>query len=160
MLRRRNTAGLNRIKHALGKKGAAMPVACLAASEADVGRLIAESEALSSEKGFVLLLDEKKGIAERLLPAYLNASVRFSEGGAKAARIQLEMLLFVCGSMKIETAISGCGIKRNSRFILFATSERLLKDFLKKTASDALHAYSLAFDPDIASAVSSEALMH
>lgn len=131
-----------------------MPVACVCSSNAGVDELIDSAKAASKGESFILLLEYDKGTVKRLLPAYLNAVVRFKDGIARAASIQMEMIVFACGDTDIRKALDKIGIRSADRFLLFATDEAVLKKFTDSVKQKTLERLVLTFDLDAAGEVS------
>jgi len=109
------------------------PVAYLCSSSFSKDHLLgcAEKVKKHEEHEFVQLFRNKKGIAERLLPAYFNALIRQRDSSMRSGSIAIETLLFVSGSMNIARAISEFGINNASEFVLFATSKKVADSFIK-----------------------------
>ncbi|MFP3215548.1 MAG: hypothetical protein RXR32_03320, partial [Candidatus Micrarchaeota archaeon] len=95
----------------------------------------AEKVKEQDEHEFVQLFRNKKGIAEKLLPAYFNALIRQRDALMRSSSIAIETLLFVSGSMNIAKAINEFGINDASEFILFATSKKVAGSFIKCSKS-------------------------
>jgi hypothetical protein len=109
------------------------PVAYLCSSSFSKDHLLGCAEKVKEheEHGFVQLFRNKKGIEERLLPAYFNALIRQKDSSMRSGSIAIETLLFVSGSMNIAKAISDFGINDANEFILFATSKKVADSFIK-----------------------------
>ena len=113
------------------------PVAYLCNSSLSKDQLLecAEKVKEQDEHEFVQLFRNKKGIAEKLLPAYFNALIRQRDTLMRSSSIAIETLLFVSGSMNIAKAISEFGINNANEFILFATSKKVADSFIKCSKS-------------------------
>jgi len=109
------------------------PVAYLCSSSFSKDHLLECAEKVKEQDGhgFVQLFRNKKGIEERLLPAYFNALIRQRDASMRSSSIAIETLLFVSGSMNIAKAISEFGINDANEFVLFATSKRVADSFIK-----------------------------
>jgi len=109
------------------------PVAYLCSSSFSKDHLLgcAEKVKREEENEFVQLFRNKKGIAERLLPAYFNALIRQRDSSMRSSSIAIETLLFVSGSMNIAKAIREFGVNNASEFVLFATSKKVADSFIK-----------------------------
>jgi len=110
------------------------PVAYLCSSSFSKDHLLGCAEKVKEhehEEEFVQLFRNKKGIAERLLPAYFNALIRQKDSSMRSSSIAIETLLFVSGSMNIAKAIREFGINNASEFVLFATSKKVADSFIK-----------------------------
>ena len=88
------------------------PLAYLASSEEPIGDILKKAAAMP-ENRFVLILKNEKKFAEKLLPAYLNAHTRFEEGSMKSRKLQIEIMLFLGGSLRIDEAVRRCTAKDN-----------------------------------------------
>jgi hypothetical protein len=108
------------------------PVAALCSSGFDIGRLVELSKELPAHGDVVLLLAPKPGIEKRLLPAFANATVRVRGKVSRSRSLQMEMLLFVCGTMNIGAALASCGAKSEKGFVVFASSRKLFAAFSKE----------------------------
>ncbi|MDE1851080.1 MAG: hypothetical protein KGH69_00110 [Candidatus Micrarchaeota archaeon] len=108
------------------------PAAYACSSGADTQEMVGETRKLSKGGSFILLLDSRKGIHERLLPAYLNAYLRHKEKGMKSGSLQMEVLLFTAMTMQISDAIKSHGIKDRKGFIAFTNRKRLFRCFQRK----------------------------
>jgi len=113
------------------------PVAYLCSSSFSKDHLLGCAEKVNEQDGheFVQLFRNKKGIAEKLLPAYLNALIRQRDSSMRSSSIAIETLLFVSGGMNIAKAISEFGINNANEFILFATSKKVADSFIKCSKS-------------------------
>jgi len=114
------------------------PVAYLCNSSLSKDQLLECAEKVKEhehEEEFVQLFRNKKGIAERLLPAYFNALIRQRDTLMRSSSIAIETLLFVSGSMNIAKAINEFGINNVSEFVLFATSKKVADSFIKCSKS-------------------------
>lgn len=106
------------------------PALCACSSNAAVAELIKRAKQVSSNKDFVLLLDNNETIIPRLLPAFVNARIRVKDKIARAGSAQMEMLLLTAGTMNISKALGEIGVKRSGEFLLFATNRGLVKQFV------------------------------
>ena len=134
-------------------------VACLASSGKGLEEIVGISRELSKGPEFILLLDAGKAQPERLLPAYLNSYLRYSESCLKAKSLQMETLLFAAGTLRLDKAIKEYGAKNNKRFMVFASSGRLLEAFRKKAGIRITKRCNLVFDADVAVKVASVGLV-
>lgn len=128
------------------------PVVYFASSHVPVNDLLRES-AQTSDNEFILLLKNDKSILNRVLPAYLNSIVRQNDGIARAKTLRMEMLLFIAKTMRIETAIRVCGAS-GYKFMIVASSTRVLTGFVKKTKIKLGKKCTLSLDYNEASSVS------
>lgn len=135
------------------------PVAYLASSGKEVAEIVGISSGLSRGREFVLLLDEKKGLLARLLPAYLNSHIRYSESCLKARSLQMETLLFAAGTLRLDKAIRECGVKSGRCFLVFASSEKAFKAFRRKAGIKTVEKCELSFDLETAQKVASVGLL-
>ncbi|MDE1824567.1 MAG: hypothetical protein KGH74_04705 [Candidatus Micrarchaeota archaeon] len=115
------------IERELGK-----PAAYACSSAVEPQRLLNEARKLSRGNSFILLLDKRRGIEDRLLPAYLNAYLRHRERSMRSESLQIEVLLFAAMTMQIGSAIKSHGIRNQKGFIIFTNRKQLLKRMRKK----------------------------
>lgn len=108
------------------------PVIAICSSDMETGELVELSKSLSTRGEAVLLLARKRGIEERLLPAFANASLRIKDKMSRSRSLQMEMLLLACGTMNIGSALASCGIKSNEGFVVFATGVGVFSAFSRK----------------------------
>jgi hypothetical protein len=122
------------------------PVAYLCSSSFSKDHLLGCAEKVNEQDGreFVQLFRNKKGIEEKLLPAYFNALIRQRDSSMRSSSIAIETLLFVSGSMNIAKAISEFGINDASEFILFATSKKVADSFIKCSKSKVIKGLKLS----------------
>ncbi len=135
------------------------PVAYFASSELEVGEIIGYSQKFSKGMNFILLMKSDEKLVKRLLPAYVNACVRYEEGETRARSLAMEMLLFVSGTMRTDKAIKEFGASDNSGFILFGSNKSILKDFVRKTKIKLEKEYKLELDLDISGEVASAGII-
>ncbi len=88
-------------------------------------KLIEQAKRMSVGSEFVVALEPIKGIENRLLPAYLGAAIRQSEGGMHSGSLSMEIILFVAGTMNIGKAVE-IAVARGDEFVLFASRTRYL----------------------------------
>ncbi len=108
-----------------------MPIACLCSSGTGLNLLFDEARKLSKKEDFVLLLSDRNEILGRILPAYLNAYVRYREKGMRSESLQMELLLFIAGTFKISRAIEECGATGSNGFLLLCSNRRLLDRYAR-----------------------------
>lgn len=142
----------------LGFKG--KPVLCVCSSTNEIEHLVEASKHASRGSGFVLLLDYSEQAVSRVLPAYVNAAIRFNEGIARADSMQLEMLLLVCGTMNIGKALKVCGAKKKDEFLVFATKNGLFERFAKANGIRKIRNVELKLDYKITGNVSITELLN
>jgi len=121
--------------------------------------LIEDSKKASKGKEFVLLLDNKDKLVKRVLPAFMNAVIRVGDRIARSDSMRMEMLLLLCGTMKIDKAIKDCGAKNPENFLLFSTSSELLNRFAKKNRIRVLRKINLELDAKTAGEVAMTELL-
>lgn len=136
------------------------PAMCLCSSEKEIEPLVEASKEASRGPEFLLLLDYSDEAIARALPAFVNASIRFNEGIARASSMQTEMLLLVCGTMNIGKALRECAAKKNEEFLLFATRRELLEKFAKSNGIRILRKINLRLNPKIAGDVAITELLN
>ena len=136
------------------------PVMCLCSSEKGIEPLVEASKRASSNTNLVLLLDYSERTISRALPAFINASIRFSEKIARSNSMQVEMLLLVSGTMNISKALRECGAKDPKKFLLFATNKSLLSKFIKTNKIKVTNQVELKLDQKISGKVAITGLMN
>ena len=114
---------------------------------------------MSNVKDFVLLLDTRKGLERRILPAFFNARLRFADGIARTKSMPMEMLLLVCGTMNIGKAIRECGAKDGKKFIAVATSDSVFGRYARKNGVTVIRRIRPAFDAKVAANVAMTELL-
>jgi len=135
------------------------PAAFLASSDGNVSDIVDVSRILSKGPEFVLVLKNDKGILKRLLPAYINARLRQEESEMKASTMQMEILLFVAGTLRTDKAIEECGIRDAGKFLVFASSKETARKFAKGAWTRLIREHKLELDPDYAAVVASTGLL-
>lgn len=128
----------------------------LCESKSSVEKLVEGSKSMS--KNFILLLDYIPELCDRLLPALVNAKVRFAEKISRARSLQMETLLFAAGTMNAGNAIRRCGIKNPKRFLTFSTSQQLFRKFAGKNKVHVVKELKMKIDLDISGKVALAAL--
>lgn len=139
----------------------AEPAACECSSAMGIDALIGCARKVSGAKGFVLLLDpaEVAGrLGRRLLPAYLNAFVRFRDGMARSRTMQMETLMLAAGEKDIGKAADRYGAKDSNAFAVFATDGKTLERFLRMAGAKRKSRISLEFGLKEASEVTGTGL--
>ena len=134
-------------------------IANLCSSNDRIEDLIRFSSELSVGKEFVLLVNKDEGLIERFQASYLNAYLRYIESDMRAKSLQMEILLFLAGTMRVDKAIERCGISNTNGFILFASSKKTWSKFRKRVNLDLIKEYKLQFDLDVAAKVAESALI-
>jgi hypothetical protein len=135
------------------------PVLSACGSSKGMDELIEDSKKASKGKEFVLLLDNKDKLVKRVLPAFMNAVIRVGDRIARSDSMRMEMLLLLCGTMKIDKAIKDCGAKNPENFLLFSTSSELLNRFAKKNRIRVLRKINLELDAKTAGEVAMTELL-
>lgn len=125
-----------------------MPRACLCSSAAGIGTLVEASKRVSVGERFVLLIRAGKQLQEGVLPAFLNAYVRFVEREMKTDSLQMELLLCIAGTLNIKKAIESCGADTNRRFVLVSSDARTEANFVRALGIRVVERYALSFDGD------------
>ena len=120
--------------------------AALLSSSSNIDAIIEQSKKLSTGRDFVLLLKPSKGLEGRLIPAYIGAMVRQSEGTMHSNSLAMETLLFVSGTMNIGNAIARAGAD-GKKFVIFSSKKSLLDLMVRKFGLKVLKNYSLVLDP-------------
>jgi len=91
----------------------------LCSSRLTVAQLLEKKGKFSKKEGFVQLLDYKKGVLRKVLPAYFNAVIRKGDQIMQSKEVANEMLMLLSGEMHVGKAIRSCGIRNSDKFILF-----------------------------------------
>ncbi len=125
------------------------PALYICSSETGLSALIENSKKISKGADLLLLFDYSERAMARALPAYVNATIRFSDGSARSKSMQVEMLMLVCGTMNIGKALRDCGAKDNDKFLVFASSEGLFSKFAKANGIKRIRGVTLRLDPEI-----------
>ena len=131
--------------------------AVLTSSSSDMESMLKESRKLSKGSDFVLMLRPSKKIEHKLVPAYIAAMIRHSEGTMHANSIDLEILLFVSGTMNIGNAIEDAGTNGNE-FVVFSSSKKLLEGMVSMFGLKKLKEYPLRVDPKTSGSVAITAI--
>lgn len=137
----------------------ASPVCFLCSSDTDLQKLIDASSHMINGENFLLLTGSAGKIERRLAPAYLNAITRYRDFSMRSTSLQLEMLLFISGTMRISEAIKASGAKSSSGFIVFSTDKKLLSKFLKENKVKTLKQIKIILDPEEAQEVAMTELL-
>ena len=120
--------------------------AYLCSSSEEAATLMSSSKKFSHDREFILLLDNKKGIIDNLLPAYLNAYIRYKENNTRTKSLGMEVLLFISRTMNINKAIKEQGLRDSNAFILFSNNDEATKKFLSKLEISVIKKYRLRLD--------------
>ena len=120
-------------------------VAVLARSSSGAERVTEAARRLSKGGDFVLILKPTEGIEDRLLPAYINATIRKAGGTMRARTLSLEMLLFISGTMNIGNAIERSGA-RGDEFVVFCSGKPLCDRIVSGFGLDVVKRLSLRLD--------------
>jgi hypothetical protein len=129
------------------------PLLCVCRSPKDVKSLVESSNGVSGKGEFVLLADYDPSLVKRMLPAFINASLRMADGIARARSAQMEMLLLVSGTMNIGKALSERGVKDQKKFLVFATGSAVFRKFVLENEVRVIRRIALRLDDDVASDV-------
>src|ERR1700730_12438011 len=108
------------------------PVAYECKSDTDIAKLVKNSKRSRKKDKFILLLKNGKEVRRYLLPAYLNAYIRYREKKMRANSFQMEVLLFASRTMRLEDAIKTCGAQTSNNFMLFSNDKKIAATFIKK----------------------------
>ena len=117
----------------------------LFSSASDVSEIVDESKILTKENDFVLLINPSKEIEHRLIPAYINATIRKARGNMHSDSLSLEILMFVSGTMNIGNAIERSGA-RGGRFVMFSSRKEILDKMVSRFSMKLLKSYNLVLD--------------
>lgn len=135
------------------------PYAVVAESDTDIGNVIKEANRLSKPGDVLIAIMERRGIEKRLLPAYINACLRYGEGSMHSDSISIETILFIAGNMNISNALDEVGAD-GSRFILFSSSRELAEKLARRCGLKKIRKIKLVLDQDVASEVSMTAIRY
>lgn len=135
------------------------PVAFLCSSKREIEEIVGVSRRTSNGEEFSLVLKNDGHLLKRLLPAFMNAKIRYEESEMKASTMQMEILLFIAGTLRTEKAIAECGAKRKDEFVLFASGKGFANRFAKEAGIRLGKEYKLDLDLDAACAVASTGLL-
>lgn len=136
----------------IGIKG--RPVAYLCSSGLELNALIDGSRRFSKGDAFVLLIDGRPELMRRVLAGYVNSYIRYRERTTRAESLQMELLLFIAGTMNIGRAIRECGAKGSRRFVAVANDSANFTRFAKSCNVKRLRECKLSLDTGIAPQVS------
>ncbi len=136
-----------------------MPLLCSCSGAKDLKALVESSKEASKCSDLILLLGHSEKLIPRILPAFMNARIRMKDGIARSKRMQIEMMLLICGSMKIDKALKMCGAKDPKKFLIFATDEKSLSAFVKKNSIKVTKSLKMELDPRIAGKVAMTELL-
>ncbi len=109
-----------------------MPVAFACTSNSTLNALADEARRLSKQEDFLLLLSNRKETADNILPAYLNACIRYKEGKMRSGSLQMELLLFMAGTFRISAAIEQYGARDSKDFIAVCGKRQLLAGYARR----------------------------
>ena len=124
------------------------PVACIAKSSQSVGKVVSAAASCSMGLELVQVFKPDPAIVGRMVPAYISSALRKTEGSMHSNSLGNEMLLFVAGNMNISRAMKLCGAEAGrGRFMVFATSGRLLKRFMEMSGSEAVKSLEVSMKP-------------
>src|SRR5208337_4970337 len=94
------------------------PALFACSSRRGLAELIKSAKDASDNGAFILLLDDKEAVAERAIPAFMNAKLRLKDGMARSRSASMETLLLVAGTMNIGSALKEFGAKTPKGFLL------------------------------------------
>ncbi len=114
--------------------------------------LIASAKLLSRGTNVIQLFDKDEDLLARFLPAYFNALMRAKDRRMRAKTLQMEFLLLVAKTMKLDRALERHGAKGNE-FLLFASSQRLAKRFVAANKVEVKKWHALQFKPEVAEGI-------
>ncbi len=132
-------------------------LACLCEYRGSMKGLLAELKGF--RKGDIMQAFSYSKEAEgALLPAYVNAKLRASEGMARAKDTNMDFMLLVARTMKIDRALAKYGAS-SQRFVFFSENRRRGRSFLKKHGVRIIKELELRFDRHIAEDVALSELL-
>lgn len=132
-------------------------VAFRVSSSGNAEAVLGEAISLSKGDDFVILL---KGAVDtkRLLPSYVSAAIRKSEGSTHSKSLSIEIMLFLAGTMNIGNAVKKVGASGKGNMIAFASSEKLAKSLISKFNMKNAGRCSLSMDPKVTNEVALTAI--
>lgn len=136
-----------------------VPVAFLCSSDKELDSLIDYTRDISKGKDFVLLLENDEKLLDRLLPAYLNAYLRYCERIMRADTLRMEILLFVSKTLNIGNAIKEVGAKDMDSFIVFASNKNVFSKFSKISGINKIRQYKLDLKEDVSGKIAMTGLL-
>ncbi len=132
-------------------------LACLCEYKGDMKPLLEHLKAY--RKGMIMqVFKDGSGTADALLPAYINAKLRASEGAARAKDINVDFMLLVARTMKIEKAIGSFGANA-PRFVFFSEDRGAGKKFLREQGIKIIRELKLRIDMQTAEDVALSELL-
>ena len=132
------------------------PVICLCESDR-LKDAVALAEEISHGASTVQLFCTDNEVIGRIIPAYINAYLRSSDGSMRTKSIRSEMLIFVSGKTDISKAMAACGAREN-RFVVFSSDKAAFKLFVKKRLVTVLKMHKPSLDLDVAQSVAATEL--
>ena len=136
------------------------PVLYLCSSKSEIAKMVEEAKRTSKGENLVLLLNHSERAVARVLPAFINAAIRFNDGSARSDSMQIEMLMLVCGTMNIGKALRDCGAKDKGRFLVFASSRKLFDRFARTIGIGKAKSIGLKLDKKTAGSVAITELLN
>jgi tRNA threonylcarbamoyladenosine modification (KEOPS) complex Cgi121 subunit len=120
----------------------------------EIGRLLHACESYSKGNDIVQVFATVDGIEKRIIPAYLNAVLRKSEGCMRSKSLMMEILLLAAGERNVNAAIKKCGAGKG-RFIVFSNKSTILESFTRENGLHIIKKIRLLLDEDAANSVAS-----
>ncbi|MDE1874215.1 MAG: hypothetical protein KGI04_03805 [Candidatus Micrarchaeota archaeon] len=135
------------------------PVLHVCSSKRSINELVESSKRLVRGGDVLLLFRYDERLVRRVLPAYVNAALRFGEGSSRSNSMQVEMLLFLCGTMNIGKALRECGAADSKRFCVFSSSAALFSRFSKANGIVSTRRIPVSLDPKVSGNVAISELL-
>lgn len=144
-------------KDMLDKLGTHPCAFAVESGQVSIDRVVSEANGLCKAGDALVAIKYKKGIEMRILPAYINAYVRYKENAMHSNSLSMEVFLFVAGNMNIGHALKEAGAE-GDKFILFSSSTALAEKLIKKCGLKKEKEIKLILDQDVASEVAMTAI--
>lgn len=103
-----------------------------AKSSLEIRDLVDLSSKFSKNNEFILLLDNKKQVKEKAVPAYLNGVLHFQEKMMRTEFLDKEILILISNFKDIRSAVEEIGAKKNNSFIILSNSRKNFEKFIKE----------------------------
>lgn len=132
-------------------------IACLCEYRGDIKALLGKLKGYRNGS-IMQAFSCRDGVVDALLPAYINARLRASEGIARANDINMDFMLLVARTMKIEKALAEYGAAA-PRFIFFSERRSAGLRFLKKHGVKVVKELKLSLRKDMAEGIALSELL-
>ncbi len=126
-------------------------LACTCEYNGDIKQLIAKLKDFR-KKYIMQIFSDRKDVETALLPAYINAKLRAHEGLTRADDLNIDFMLLVARTMKIDEALKAYGAN-SGHFIFFSEDRKAGLEFLKKNGVRIIKEIGLKLDPKISESI-------